>query len=159
MEAFLISVGILFIFVVIYLIWLVVDIWILRLQTPEKVYRKIYSRIMRIGKYFMIEEPEYLTPQELSDQYYNNIHDLISQNLISDSYENLLYELNILLTSCENFAYNPNPHKYMEKFKSIDAWREIRRRLTLILLTIKIRLFGDNIKNFLVREKPKQSVS
>jgi transglutaminase-like putative cysteine protease len=153
-EIVLIIFGVLLSGLLIYLAWLVIDIWILRALSAEKVYQNIYARVLNISRFFDIDDPKYLTPFELAKEFKNKINRMYKDGLIHDKHENLLSEISVLLTSCSNFAYNPDPKKYMEKFQTITAWTSIRKKLAKIILLAQYSKYDNQLKR-LFRKKEK----
>ena len=141
----------------VYLVWLVIDIWILRALSAQKVYQKIYARVLNISRFFEIDDPKHLTPFELSNEFKNKINKIYQDGLIDDKYENLLSEISVLLTSCSNCTMNHDRHKYMEKFQTITAWTTIRRRLAKIILLAQYSKYSNQVKG-LFRKKEKTPV-
>jgi len=153
-EIVLTILGVLISAILIYLVWLLIDIWILRVLSAEKVYQKIYARVLNISRFFEIDDPKYMTPFELADEFKNKINKIYQDGLIPDKHENLLSEISVLLTSCSNFAYNPDPQKYIEKFQTITAWTTIRRRLAKIIILTQYSKYS-NLAKGLFRKKEK----
>lgn len=113
------------------MVWLRVDLWTLRRQTPEKAFARLYRRLIWFGARVGVVKGEAQTPNEFSAELQARITHLRQGSKLLSRLPNAVALVGVMVGHTNQLAYSLEPPGAFERAQAVRAWAELRWHLAM----------------------------
>jgi hypothetical protein len=119
------------IFVWLWMVWITVDEWLLKRQTPNEMASKIYGRLYQYGRRLGVPADKESTPYEFASSLKDQVVSLPIKLLAKQPMIHLSKSIELLTQFYVQAQYSPESLEDQDKSKILSIWQPLRRQLFL----------------------------
>jgi hypothetical protein len=125
--------GLLSLTVIGFVVWLRVDIMILKRQAIEKAFARIYRQLLTLGKLLNIQQGVAQTPLEFSEKMSDRLSLLYLEHPRLKFLEKTPRRVWNLVSLANKAAYHADPPDAFDRAQAVGHWLVIRRHLGMVI--------------------------
>jgi len=140
--------GLIVVSVVAFLIWLRVDVFVLRRQSIDKAFAKLYRRLLWLGRMLGVASGITQTPLEFSRELQGRLNLLQAEHRMLEYLEKTGKNIESLVVLANKAAYSAEAADAFDRARGVDLWIQLRRDLGFAILWHRLaRLVPKRKKN------------
>lgn len=140
--------GLIVVSVVAFLIWLRVDVFVLRRQSIDRAFAKLYRRLLWLGRMLGVASGITQTPLEFSGELQGRLNLLQAEHRMLEYLEKTGKNIESLVVLANKAAYSAEAADAFDRARGVDLWIQLRRDLGVAILWHRLaRLVPKRKKN------------
>ena len=121
--------GLIVVSVFAFLIWLRVDVFVLKRQSIDKAFAKLYRRLLWLGRLLGVPSGITQTPLEFSGELQGRLNLLRAEHRVLDYLEKTGKNIESLVVLANKAAYSAEAADAFDRARGVDLWIQLRRDL------------------------------
>jgi transglutaminase-like putative cysteine protease len=117
-----------------FMVWLRVDVFVLKRQSIDKAFGKMYRRMLWLGRLLGVQRGITQTPMEFSSELKERLDQLRTEHRPLGFLEKTGAHLESLIRLANKAAYSAEAADAFERARAVDLWIRLRRNLGIAIL-------------------------